>query len=149
MWPSDKKRLFHPANQQTAQEAAKQSSALAGTDWKQLSPAQERSLSPPHLGRSSGLPDLLHANKGLSLHAILLFSPLPPRLGKDEHGFVAREFSRKYKIPADVDPLSITSSLSSDSVLTVNGPRKPTEAAERTIPIAREEKAALAVGQRK
>ncbi|KAJ6653945.1 hypothetical protein lerEdw1_007577, partial [Lerista edwardsae] len=68
---------------------------------------------------------------------------------QDEHGFVTREFSRKYRIPADVDPLSITSSLSSDGVLTVNGPRKPTEVVERTIPIAREEKAALAVGQRK
>ncbi|XP_053125534.1 alpha-crystallin B chain [Hemicordylus capensis] len=68
---------------------------------------------------------------------------------QDEHGFIAREFSRKYKIPADVDPLSITSSLSSDGVLTVNGPRKPTEVPERAIPITREEKAALPVGQKK
>nr|XP_056716217.1 alpha-crystallin B chain isoform X2 [Euleptes europaea] len=68
---------------------------------------------------------------------------------QDEQGFVAREFNRKYKIPTDVDPLSITSSLSSDGVLTVNGPRKPTEVPERTIPITREEKPALAAGQRK
>ncbi|XP_066495430.1 alpha-crystallin B chain [Tiliqua scincoides] len=68
---------------------------------------------------------------------------------QDEHGFIAREFSRKYRIPADVDPLSITSSLSSDGVLTVNGPRKPTEVPERTIPIAREEKPTLPLGQRK
>lgn len=68
---------------------------------------------------------------------------------QDEHGFIAREFSRKYRIPPDVDPLSITSSLSSDGVLTVNGPRKPSEVPERAIPIAREEKAALPLGQRK
>ncbi|XP_062995385.1 alpha-crystallin B chain isoform X2 [Elgaria multicarinata webbii] len=68
---------------------------------------------------------------------------------QDEHGFIAREFSRKYRIPADVDPLSITSSLSSDGVLTVNGPRKTAEVPERTIPIAREEKSVLPAGQRK
>uniref|UniRef100_A0A8D0E6V4 Alpha-crystallin B chain n=1 Tax=Salvator merianae TaxID=96440 RepID=A0A8D0E6V4_SALMN len=69
---------------------------------------------------------------------------------QDEHGFIAREFNRKYRIPADVDPLSITSSLSSDGVLTVNAPRKATEVPERTIPITREEKAApLPAGQRK
>ncbi|XP_077161820.1 alpha-crystallin B chain [Paroedura picta] len=68
---------------------------------------------------------------------------------QDEQGFVAREFNRKYKIPVDVDPLSITSSLSSDGVLTVNGPRKPTEIPERTIPITRDEKPALAGGPRK
>ncbi|KAJ7304950.1 hypothetical protein JRQ81_010649 [Phrynocephalus forsythii] len=68
---------------------------------------------------------------------------------QDEHGYIAREFNRKYKIPADVDPLSITSSLSSDGVLTVNGPRKPTEVPERTIPITREEKAPLPAAQKK
>ncbi|XP_067421500.1 alpha-crystallin B chain [Emydura macquarii macquarii] len=68
---------------------------------------------------------------------------------QDEHGFIAREFNRKYRIPADVDPLSITSSLSSDGVLTVNGPRKQTDVSERTIPITREEKSATAGAQRK
>uniref|UniRef100_A0A674IR56 Alpha-crystallin B chain n=2 Tax=Emydidae TaxID=8476 RepID=A0A674IR56_9SAUR len=68
---------------------------------------------------------------------------------QDEHGSVAREFNRKYRIPADVDPLSITSSLSSDGVLTVNGPRKQTDVPERTIPITREEKSAIAGAQRK
>uniref|UniRef100_K7GC30 Alpha-crystallin B chain n=1 Tax=Pelodiscus sinensis TaxID=13735 RepID=K7GC30_PELSI len=68
---------------------------------------------------------------------------------QDEHGFVAREFNRKYRIPADVDPLSITSSLSSDGVLTVNGPRKQSDVPERTIPITREEKSAIAGAQRK
>uniref|UniRef100_A0A8D0H2S1 Alpha-crystallin B chain n=1 Tax=Sphenodon punctatus TaxID=8508 RepID=A0A8D0H2S1_SPHPU len=68
---------------------------------------------------------------------------------QDEHGFVTREFNRKYRVPADVDPLSITSSLSSDGVLTVNGPRKQADIPERTIPISREEKPAIAGAQRK
>ncbi|XP_026550012.1 alpha-crystallin B chain-like [Notechis scutatus] len=77
------------------------------------------------------------------------FLPLPPPSPKDEHGFVAREFNRKYRIPADVDPLTITSSLSSDGVLTVNGPRKLKGIPERSIPVMREEKSALLPGPRK
>ncbi|ETE68449.1 Alpha-crystallin B chain, partial [Ophiophagus hannah] len=68
---------------------------------------------------------------------------------QDEHGFIAREFNRKYRIPADVDPLTITSSLSSDGVLTVNGPRKLKGIPERSIPVTREEKSALLPGPRK
>ncbi|XP_063167211.1 alpha-crystallin B chain [Candoia aspera] len=68
---------------------------------------------------------------------------------QDDHGFVAREFNRKYRIPADVDPLTITSSLSSDGVLSVNGPRQPKEAPEHCIPVTREEKSALLPGPRK
>ncbi|XP_067307947.1 crystallin, alpha B, a [Pseudorasbora parva] len=41
---------------------------------------------------------------------------------QDEHGIVAREFYRKYKIPPGVDLGSITSSLSSDGVLTICAP---------------------------
>nr|AAB25041.1 alpha B-crystallin [Gallus gallus] len=68
---------------------------------------------------------------------------------QDEHGFIAREFSRKYRIPADVDPLTITSSLSLDGVLTVSAPRKQSDVPERSIPITREEKPAIAGSQRK
>ncbi|XP_026564911.1 alpha-crystallin B chain [Pseudonaja textilis] len=68
---------------------------------------------------------------------------------QDKHGFIAREFNRKYRIPADVDPLTITSSLSSDGVLTVNGPRKLKGTPERSIPVMREEKSALLPGPRK
>ncbi|KAM6115666.1 LOW QUALITY PROTEIN: alpha-crystallin B chain [Phoenicopterus ruber ruber] len=63
---------------------------------------------------------------------------------QDEHGFIAREFNRKYRIPDDVDPLTITSSLSLDVVLTVSAPRKQSDVPERTIPITREEKPAIA-----
>ncbi|XP_008575832.1 PREDICTED: alpha-crystallin B chain isoform X2 [Galeopterus variegatus] len=68
---------------------------------------------------------------------------------QDEHGFISREFHRKYRVPADVDPLAITSSLSSDGVLTVNGPRKQAPGSERTIPIIREEKPAVTAAPKK
>ncbi|XP_031762475.1 alpha-crystallin B chain isoform X2 [Xenopus tropicalis] len=62
---------------------------------------------------------------------------------QDEHGYVSRDFQRRYKIPSDVDPQSITSTLSPDGVLTVSGPRKVSEVPERCIPITREEKVAI------
>ncbi|XP_038609862.1 alpha-crystallin B chain [Tachyglossus aculeatus] len=68
---------------------------------------------------------------------------------QDEHGFISREFHRKYRLPADVDPLAITSSLSSDGVLSVTGPRKQAAGPERTIPIKREEKPAVTAAPRK
>ncbi|MGH0166529.1 UNVERIFIED_CONTAM: hypothetical protein FKN15_069003 [Acipenser sinensis] len=54
---------------------------------------------------------------------------------QDEHGFVSREFHRKYKIPVGVDSAAITSSLSSDGVLTISAPRKLADVPERAIPI--------------
>ncbi|KAG9348582.1 hypothetical protein JZ751_002318 [Albula glossodonta] len=58
---------------------------------------------------------------------------------QDEHGFVSREFHRKYKLPAGVDPASVTSSLSSDGVLTVSAPHIQGDVPKRTIPITHEE----------
>ncbi|XP_063062294.1 crystallin, alpha B, a [Engraulis encrasicolus] len=60
---------------------------------------------------------------------------------QDEHGYVAREFFRKYKIPTGVDPGSFTSSLSSDGVLSISAPRNLMDVPERNIPITCEEKA--------
>lgn len=68
---------------------------------------------------------------------------------QDDHGFVSREFVRKYRVPAGVDPVSVTSSLSSDGVLTVTAPRKHTEGPERAIPITREDKPAVTGSQKK
>ncbi|KAK2816547.1 hypothetical protein Q7C36_022818 [Tachysurus vachellii] len=67
---------------------------------------------------------------------------------QDDHGFISREFSRKYSVPTGVDPANITSSLSSDGVLTITGPRKPSDAQERSITITREDKSAVS-GQKK
>ncbi|XP_075460535.1 alpha-crystallin B chain [Ascaphus truei] len=68
---------------------------------------------------------------------------------QDEHGYISRDFHRRYKIPMDVDPICITSSLSPDGVLTVTGPRKLADIPERSIPITREEKAAIGAAPKK
>ncbi|XP_041924231.1 alpha-crystallin B chain-like isoform X2 [Alosa sapidissima] len=59
---------------------------------------------------------------------------------QDEHGYVSREFFRKYKIPAGVDPGAFTSCLSSDGVLSISAPRNLTDVPERNIPITCDEK---------
>ncbi|XP_072353161.1 heat shock protein beta-1 [Scyliorhinus torazame] len=41
---------------------------------------------------------------------------------QDQHGFISRNFTRKYKFPPDVDTLSVTSSLTSDGILIVEAP---------------------------
>ncbi|XP_034944732.1 protein lethal(2)essential for life-like [Chelonus insularis] len=43
---------------------------------------------------------------------------------KDEHGFITRHFIRRYILPSSHDPLQVTSSLSSDGVLTITAPKK-------------------------
>lgn len=56
---------------------------------------------------------------------------------QDEHGFVSRQFTRKYMLPAGHQPDDVFSSLSSDGVLTVTAPKKalPAPNAERSVPI--------------
>ncbi|KAI7812907.1 crystallin, alpha B, b [Triplophysa rosa] len=68
---------------------------------------------------------------------------------QDDHGFVSREFLRKYRIPTGVDPTSVTSSLSSDGVLTVMVPRKQSDDPERTIRITHDDKPAVSGPQKK
>ncbi|XP_033211424.1 alpha-crystallin A chain-like [Belonocnema kinseyi] len=43
---------------------------------------------------------------------------------QDEHGWIARNFSRKYLVPKQCDLEKVKSSLSLDSVLTITAPRK-------------------------
>ena len=43
---------------------------------------------------------------------------------EDEQGSISREFTRRYKLPDDVDPESVKSALSQEGVLTVEAPRK-------------------------
>ena len=56
---------------------------------------------------------------------------------QDEHGFISRQFSRRYKLPDNVDPATVSSSLSSDGVLMVSAPKKalPPPSNERSVPI--------------
>lgn len=42
----------------------------------------------------------------------------------DEHGFISRQFTRRYKVPDNVEPAAITSILSSDGVLSIGAPKK-------------------------
>lgn len=43
---------------------------------------------------------------------------------QDEHGWISRQFVRKYMIPEQCDIDQVSSSLSSDGVLTITAPRK-------------------------
>lgn len=54
---------------------------------------------------------------------------------EDEHGYISRQFSRRYALPEGVNPESVTSQLSADGVLTVKAPRKMVEGNERVVPI--------------
>lgn len=54
----------------------------------------------------------------------------------DQHGFISRQFTRRYKIPEDVDENALASNLSSDGVLTLKAPKKALpNASSREIPI--------------
>ncbi len=56
---------------------------------------------------------------------------------KDEHGFISRQFVRRYQLPADVKPETVSCNLSSDGVLLVTAPRMTEDktASERSVPI--------------
>ena len=64
---------------------------------------------------------------------------------QDEHGFISRQFSRRYKLPDNVDPATVSSSLSSDGVLMVSAPKKalPPPSNERSVPITHTQKPAI------
>nr|NP_001296048.1 protein lethal(2)essential for life-like [Plutella xylostella]AHW45922.1 small heat shock protein [Plutella xylostella] len=57
---------------------------------------------------------------------------------KDEHGYISRQFSRRYALPEGCKPEAVESRLSSDGVLTIVAPRTCPEAikGERAVPIA-------------
>ncbi|XP_054707534.1 protein lethal(2)essential for life-like [Uloborus diversus] len=64
----------------------------------------------------------------------------------DEHGFVSREFTRRYMLPEGVEPEKVKSFLSQDGVLTVEAPKKklePPPTNEHVIPITIETRAAV------
>ncbi|KAL8170047.1 UNVERIFIED_CONTAM: hypothetical protein K2H54_062312 [Gekko kuhli] len=63
----------------------------------------------------------------------------------DEHGYISREFHRRYMIPKGVDPASVTSALSPDGVLSITAPvAQGALPQERTIPISRQDKPTVA-----
>lgn len=55
---------------------------------------------------------------------------------EDEHGFVSRQFVRRYSLPEGVEPEKVLSQLSSDGVLTITAPRQELATrGERLVPI--------------
>lgn len=64
---------------------------------------------------------------------------------RDEHGWISRQFIRKYLIPEQCDIDQVSSKLSSDGVLTITAPRKdqPKSENERTIKIEQTGKPAI------
>lgn len=59
-------------------------------------------------------------------------------LKKDEHGYISRQFTRRYTLPEGTTPESVESKLSSDGDLTILAPRRVPKAVkgERNVPIA-------------
>lgn len=57
---------------------------------------------------------------------------------QDDHGYVSRQFLRKYRLPSGVTGAEVTSSLSCDGVLTITAPRS-SPGPERNIPISCED----------
>ncbi|OWR44130.1 small heat shock protein [Danaus plexippus plexippus] len=56
---------------------------------------------------------------------------------KDEHGFISRQFTRRYALPEGCNPDTVESRLSSDGVLSVIAPKVPSVSKnERSVPIA-------------
>lgn len=70
---------------------------------------------------------------------------------QDNHGFISRHFTRRYKVPSDVNIDAIKSKLSSDGVLTLEAPKKVVESStnERTIPIVKTNTPALKTSESK
>ncbi|VDP25864.1 unnamed protein product [Soboliphyme baturini] len=55
---------------------------------------------------------------------------------EDKDGFIARSFTRKYILPKEIDPATVSSSLNSNGVLTIEASKNIVKGTkERTIPI--------------
>ncbi|XP_036898951.1 alpha-crystallin A chain isoform X1 [Sturnira hondurensis] len=63
---------------------------------------------------------------------------------QDDHGYISREFHRRYRLPSSVDQSALSCSLSADGMLTFSGPKVLSGVdgghSERAIPVSREEK---------
>lgn len=54
---------------------------------------------------------------------------------KDDHGYISRQFKRRYALPEGCNPEAVESRLSSDGVLSVIAPKHCENKDERAIPI--------------
>ncbi|XP_047037292.1 protein lethal(2)essential for life-like [Helicoverpa zea] len=56
---------------------------------------------------------------------------------RDEHGYISRQFTRRYILPENCDPATVESKLSSDGVLSIIAPKTPPLSKnERSVPIS-------------
>lgn len=70
---------------------------------------------------------------------------------EDEHGYIARQFSRRYTLPIGYDTNEVVSQLSSDGVLTIKAPtpfKTVEDAMVRVVPIQQTGPARLNVGKK-
>ncbi|XP_053615147.1 protein lethal(2)essential for life [Plodia interpunctella] len=57
---------------------------------------------------------------------------------QDEHGYISRQFTRRYVLPSGYEVNDLVSTLSSDGVLTITAPKRPPPVAgERIVPITK------------
>lgn len=63
-----------------------------------------------------------------------LAEPLKPLSLQDEHGYIAREFHRRYRLPPGVDPAAVTSALSPEGVLSIQAAPAPAQAPLQSPP---------------
>ncbi|XP_015904097.1 protein lethal(2)essential for life [Parasteatoda tepidariorum] len=57
----------------------------------------------------------------------------------DEHGFISREFTRRYMLPEGTEPETVKSTLTPNGVLMIEAPKKaiePPPSNERVVPIS-------------
>ncbi|KAJ0009419.1 hypothetical protein NQD34_001121 [Periophthalmus magnuspinnatus] len=63
---------------------------------------------------------------------------------QDDHGFVSRQFHRRYRLPSNVNQTAITCTLSANGMLTVYGPKvsggNEAGRGDRSIPVTHDEK---------
>ena len=92
---------------------------------------------PPALGEPRAVQEAL-------LHWVGISDGASPHPTQDDHGYISREFHRRYRLPSNVDQSALSCSLSADGMLTFSGPKVPSGLdgghSERAIPVSREEK---------
>ena len=70
----------------------------------------------------------------------------------DKHGWVQREFTRRYALPEGCEPEKVVSNLSSNGVLVIEAPKKelpPLKQNERVVPIAMDNSKPAITGRKK
>ncbi|XP_075999794.1 alpha-crystallin A chain [Genypterus blacodes] len=63
---------------------------------------------------------------------------------QDDHGYISREFHRRYRLPTSVDQSAISCTISADGLLNLTGPKVTGGGdfgrSDRSIPVTRDEK---------